>query len=187
LGKTYGVLDQTPVGPVSLMAGDQGLEEVAFASLMDFKARLPVVEAEPSLKGMETISTLLAELSEYFFGIRKVFTVDVDWEVIKGFQKDVLLATAEIPYGEVRTYGELARQLGKPSAAQAVGTALARNPMALVIPCHRVVGSDRKLHGFAAPDGIRSKARLLELEGHTVLGDRLGNKAQMGLFNDRIE
>lgn len=184
MGKTYGVLDQTPVGPVSLMAGDQGLEEVAFAPLMDFKARLPVIEEEPSLKGMETISTLLAELSEYFFGIRKVFSVDVDWDVITGFQKDVLLATVEIPYGEVRTYGELAKQLGKPGAARAVGVALAKNPMALVIPCHRVVGSDRKLHGFAAPDGIKSKARLLELEGHTLLGDRLGNKDQIGLFDD---
>jgi methylated-DNA-[protein]-cysteine S-methyltransferase len=166
------------------MAGDQGLEEVAFASLKDFKARLPVVEEEPSLKGMETISTLLAELSEYFFGIRKVFTTDIDWDVIEGFQKDVLLATAEIPYGEVRTYGELAKQLGKPGSARAVGTALARNPMALVIPCHRVVGSDRKLHGFAAPDGIVSKARLLKLEGHSLLGDRLGDKAQNGLFDD---
>ena len=173
MGKTYGVLDQTPVGPVSLMAGDQGLEQVVFASLKDFKAGLPVVDDEPSLLGMETISTLLAELSEYFFGIRKTFSAGLDWEVIQGFQKDVLLATAEIPFGEVRTYGELAKQLGKPGAARAVGTALARNPMALVIPCHRVVGSDRKLHGFAAPDGIRAKARLLELEGHTLVDDKL--------------
>jgi methylated-DNA-[protein]-cysteine S-methyltransferase len=122
---------------------------------------------------MEVVSTLLAELSEYFFGIRKVFTVAINWDLIQGFQKEVLLATVAIPFGQVRTYGELAALLGKPGAARAVGTALARNPMALVIPCHRVVGSDRKLHGFAAPDGIRSKARLLELEGHQLKNDRL--------------
>ena len=173
MGKIFGVLDQTPVGPVSLMAGDQGLEQVAFLPLKAFKASLPFEENQPSLTGMEVISTLLAELSEYFFGIRKVFTAAIDWDVLRGFQKDVLLATVEIPFGEVRTYGELAGLLGKPGAARAVGSALARNPMALVIPCHRVVGSDWKLHGFAAPDGIKSKARLLELEGHQLENDRL--------------
>lgn len=173
MGKIFGVLDQTPVGPVSLMAGDQGLEQVAFSPLKTFKDSLPVEEDQPSLTGMEVISTLLAELSEYFFGIRKVFTVAIDWDVIRGFQKDVLLAVVEIPFGEMRTYGELAGLLGKPSAARAVGSALAKNPMALVIPCHRVVGADGKLHGFAAPDGIKSKARLLELEGHQLKNDRL--------------
>lgn len=173
MGKTYGVLDQTPVGPVSLMAGDRGLEQVAFSSLKDFKADLPANDGGPSLTGMETISTLLVELSEYFFGLRKTFSAPVDWDVIEGFQKDVLLATYEIPFGEVCTYGDLANLLGKPGAARAVGTALAKNPMALVIPCHRVVGSDRKLHGFAAPDGIKAKALLLELEGHTLVNDRL--------------
>ncbi len=93
--------------------------------------------------------------------------------MIKGFQRDVLQLTAEIPFGEVRTYGELAQQLGKLGASRAVGTALARNPMALVIPCHRVIGSDRKLHGFAAPNGIKTKAWLLELEGHEIKNDRV--------------
>ena len=173
MGKIFGALEQTPVGPVSLMAGDQGLEQVAFSSLKAFKESLPAQDDQPSLTGMEVISTLLAELSEYFFGIRKVFTAVIDWDVIRGFQRDVLLATVEIPFGEVRTYGELAVLLGKPGAARAVGTALARNPMALVIPCHRVVGSDWKLHGFAAPDGIKSKARLLELEGHQLKNGKL--------------
>lgn len=173
MGKIFGVLDQTPIGPVSFMAGDQGLEKVGFSSLMAFKASLPVVDDQPSLKGMEVVSILLAELSEYFFGLRKVFTTPVDWDVITGFQKDVLQLTAEIPFGEIRTYGELAHQLGKPGAARAVGTALARNPMALVIPCHRVIGSDGKLHGFAAPDGIKTKAWLLELEGHEFRQDRV--------------
>lgn len=169
----FGVLDQTPIGPVSFMAGDQGLEQISFSSLMAFKAGLPVVDDQPSLKGMEVISTLLAELSEYFFGLRKVFTTPVNWNVIGGFQKDVLQLTTEIPFGEVRTYGELAHQLGKPGAARAVGTALARNPMALVIPCHRVIGSDWKLHGFAAPDGIKTNAWLLALEGHQLKNDRV--------------
>lgn len=173
MGNIFGVLDQTPVGPVSFMAGDQGLAQVAFSPLMAFKASLPEVDDQPSLKGMEVVSTLLAELSEYFFGLRKTFSTPVDWDVIKGFQREVLQLTAEIPFGEVRTYGELAQQLGKPGASRAVGTALARNPMALVIPCHRVIGSDHKLHGFAAPNGTKTKAWLLELEGHEIKNDRV--------------
>ena len=175
MGKIFGVLDQTPVGPVSLMAGDQGLEKVVFSALVAFKQSLHDVDEEPSLRGMEVISMLLAELSEYFFGLRKSFSVPINWEVMTSFQKDVLQLTAEIPFGEVRTYADLARQLDKPGASRAVGTALARNPMPLVIPCHRVVGSDHKLHGFAAPDGIKTKAWLLELEGHAVSGDKLAD------------
>ena len=173
MGKIFGVLDETPVGPVSLMAGDQGLEKVVFQPLMAFKQSLPIVDEEPSLKGMEVISTLLAELSEYFFGLRKSFSVPINWEVMTRFQKDVLQLTAEIPFGAFRTYGEIAQDLGKPGASRAVGTALARNPMPLVVPCHRVVGSDHKLHGFAAPEGIKTKAWLLELEGHQVAGENL--------------
>lgn len=169
MAKTFGTLEETPVGPVSFMAGEGGLERLAFSSLQDLKAGEADAEEPPSLKGLETVSTMLAELSEYFFGIRKTFEVEIDWDQITGFQRDVLQLTYSIPYGEIRTYGSLAEELGKSNgASRAVGAALASNPVPIVIPCHRVVGKDRRLHGFAAPDGIKTKAFLLTLEGNTV-------------------
>lgn len=168
MARTFGTLEETPVGPVSLIAGDGGLERIAFASLQALKAGYPKIDEPPSLKGLETISSLLAELSEYFFGIRKVFEVEIDWGQMTGFQREVLQLTYAIPFGEIRTYGSLADELGKPNAARAVGAALASNPLPIVIPCHRVVGKDRRLHGFAAPDGIKTKAFLLALEGNTI-------------------
>jgi methylated-DNA-[protein]-cysteine S-methyltransferase len=173
LNQTFGVLEQTSIGPISMIAGDHGLQRIEFASLKSVKKSLVTGENSPSLNGMETISTMLAELSEFLFGIRKTFSVDIDWSVITGFQRDVLQFTYEIPFGEVRTYGSISKALGKPNAARAVGSALARNPIPIVIPCHRVVGTDRLLHGFAAPDGIKTKAFLLELEGREFVNNRI--------------
>ncbi|MDY6873754.1 MAG: methylated-DNA--[protein]-cysteine S-methyltransferase [Chloroflexota bacterium] len=164
----FGTLDATPVGPVSLIAGDNGLERIAFSTLQDLKKAEAGEDETPSLKGLETVSALLAQLNEYFFGIRKVFDVEIDWDAITGFQRDVLQLTCKIPFGEFRTYGELAETLGETGGSRAVGAALANNPIPIVIPCHRVVGKDRRLHGYTAPDGIKTKAFLLTLEGNTV-------------------
>ena len=81
------------------------------------------------------------------------------------FYQAVWKACAEIPAGQVRTYGWIARRIGKPKAARAVGQALGKNPFAPTIPCHRVVGADGRLTGFSAPGGIEAKRRLLEKEG----------------------
>ncbi|MFA5140842.1 MAG: MGMT family protein [Elusimicrobiota bacterium] len=81
------------------------------------------------------------------------------------FHRKVWLACARIPKGEVRTYGWVARQIGRPKAARAVGQALARNPFAPHVPCHRVVGADGRMTGFSAPGGVRAKRRLLKKEG----------------------
>jgi O-6-methylguanine DNA methyltransferase len=92
-------------------------------------------------------------------------------EKMKGytpFYQAVWKACAEIPKGEVRTYGWIARRIGKPNAARAVGQALGRNPFAPAIPCHRVVGSDGRMTGFSAPGGIASKRRLLLKEGAPI-------------------
>jgi O-6-methylguanine DNA methyltransferase len=81
------------------------------------------------------------------------------------FYQAVWKACAEIPKGQVRTYGWIARRIGKPKAARAVGQALGRNPFAPTVPCHRVVGADGRLTGFSAPGGVAAKRRLLEKEG----------------------
>lgn len=86
-------------------------------------------------------------------------------EAYPGFYRKVWLACAEIPKGEVRTYGWIARRIGKPGAARAVGQALAKNPFAPAVPCHRVVGTDGRLTGFSAPGGVAAKRRLLLKEG----------------------
>jgi methylated-DNA-[protein]-cysteine S-methyltransferase len=168
---TFAQLEETPIGPISFMAGDQGLRRVAFSNLMTFKESQPISDNAPSLKGLETLATLLIEMNAYLFGVQQTFSVDIDWDVVVGFQQQVLKITAEIPFGGVSTYGAIAEQLGKPGAARAVGVALSRNPLPIVIPCHRVVGSDQQLHGFIG--GVEAKAFLLSLEGHTVINHRI--------------
>ncbi len=106
--------------------------------------------------------TTRTQLEEYFAVRRKEFTVPLD---LRGtpFQKRVWETLLAIPFGETRTYGQLAVQLGKPGAARAVGAANAKNPISIIAPCHRVIGSSGKLTGFAG--GLNAKAHLLHLEG----------------------
>jgi len=104
------------------------------------------------------------QIQEYLSGERTTFDLEIDWRLITPFQRQVLELQLAIPYGETRTYGQLAAQLGKPRAARAVGRAGATNPIPLIIPCHRVIGSDGSLRGYGAPGGIQTKAWLLALE-----------------------
>jgi methylated-DNA-[protein]-cysteine S-methyltransferase len=104
------------------------------------------------------------QISEYLLGERETFDLPIDWSGLTPFQEKALRATYDIPYGEVKTYGEIASQLGNPRAARAVGRAEATNPMPLVIPCHRVIGADGGLHGYGAGQGLETKAWLLKLE-----------------------
>ena len=103
------------------------------------------------------------ELREYAEGRRRQFTLPLDWSAIKPFQREVLRTADSIQYGETRTCGWIARTIGKPHAARAVGRALATNPIPIILPCHRVLGSDGGLHGYGG--GLPLKRRLLELEG----------------------
>lgn len=89
----------------------------------------------------------------------------MDLTSLTDFQRRVLLTTQQVPRGKVTTYGEIACQIGQPRASQAVGQALGRNPVPLVIPCHRVLASDGSLGGYSGGGGVKTKAQLLQLEG----------------------
>ena len=156
----------TPLGSLILSASANGLIG------LDFQADLSVVEQNFIEKGFTIIkgeNPLLEktqlELLEYFSRSRKQFSIPIDWSVLPAFQAKVLKATLTIPFGSTRTYAEIAQQIGHPGAARAVGQAEAKNPIPIIIPCHRVIGSDGKLHGYGAPGGVQTKAFLLQHEG----------------------
>jgi methylated-DNA-[protein]-cysteine S-methyltransferase len=107
----------------------------------------------------------ITQIAQYLAGDRRSFELPIDWAVLKPFQRNALRLVNTIPYGETRSYGDIARTLGNPAASRAVGSANAQNPMPIVIPCHRVVGSDGKLTGYSGANGLKSKAWLLHLEG----------------------
>ena len=154
----------SPIGKLKLVASEQGLVALLWENDRPGRVVLDsLVEShdQPILKQTE------AELEEYFAGTRTKFTVPLDMRGTP-FKKLVWEALLAIPYGETRTYGQLASQLGNPRGTRAVGAANGRNPVAVIAPCHRVVGSSGKLTGFAG--GLAAKALLLNLESR---GDRL--------------
>jgi methylated-DNA-[protein]-cysteine S-methyltransferase len=104
------------------------------------------------------------QVSEYLSGVRRHFDLTLDLTALSPFHKQVLQLTLQVPYGKTSTYQEIAARMGKPKAARAVGRVEATNPIPLIIPCHRVVGSDGSLHGYGGPGGIKLKAWLLNLE-----------------------
>jgi methylated-DNA-[protein]-cysteine S-methyltransferase len=113
------------------------------------------------------------QIDTYLTRQRRCFDLPIDWEGMRSFQRRVLEVTAGVPFGQVLTYADVAKRIGQPAATRAVGAALGANPVAIVIPCHRVVGSDRTLHGFGAPGGVKTKAWLLSMEGHSFSGGRI--------------
>lgn len=118
--------------------------------------------AKPGLLARRWERAAQRELSAYFAGRLRAFSSPCDLGQMPRFTRAVLRITAQIPYGEVKSYRWVAKRLGRPKAVRAVGNALARNPMPIIIPCHRVVRSDGSLGGFAL--GLKWKRRLLELE-----------------------
>jgi len=149
---------ESPVGRLKLVASDEGLVAVLWQNDRPSRVRL----GELIEDGQHPI-LLKAErqLVEYFAGKRKEFEVPLDMRGTP-FQKDVWEALLAIPFGETRSYGQLAKQLGNPNATRAVGAANGRNPLSIIVPCHRVIGSTGKLTGFGG--GIETKAHLLNLE-----------------------
>ena len=150
----------SPVGPLTLVASGAGLAAILWKDDNPRRVRLGnVVEDGTDSILLET----QRQLGEYFAGQRTVFTVKLDFAGTD-FQRRVWAALLTIPYGETRSYGEIARLIGSPAAVRAVGAANGRNPISIIAPCHRVVGSTGELTGFAG--GLQTKARLLAFEGH---------------------
>jgi methylated-DNA-[protein]-cysteine S-methyltransferase len=166
---SFGHTDPTLLGVIWVAVSENGLVAVDFPVTQNaFTARLQKQHAAPIVFAPEKVKKAVAQLQEYAAGVRTVFTLPIDWAVLSEFQRQALQATRDIPCGETRTYKEIAAALGNPRAARAVGRAEATNPMPLVIPCHRVIGSDHKLHGYGAGDGLETKAWLLKLEGVVI-------------------
>jgi O-6-methylguanine DNA methyltransferase len=160
-----GLLPSTPLGPIWLAASHLGLVAVQVGG------EIAELEADLRRKGFSIISRddarladAVQQLAAYLDGERIHFDISIDWTAMTDFQRRALQMTFEIPYGETRTYGQIARALGAPHAARAVGRAQATNPMPLVVPCHRVLGADGKLHGYGSGEGLPTKAWLLQLE-----------------------
>ena len=149
----------SPIGRLKLIASDRGL--VAILWEHDSPRRVRLAELVECVEHPVLVRTE-NELNEYFAGKRSTFTVPLDMSGTY-FQKQVWEALLGIPYGDTRTYGQLAKQLGNPKATRAVGAANGRNPIAILVPCHRVIGYSGKLTGFAG--GLDAKAHLLRLEG----------------------
>jgi len=164
-----GEVNPTPLGPIWVAVSVQGLVALEFVEneavfIEKMQQRGFQVLSQDSPLVVQTVQ----QVSEYLQGERQHFDLPIDWSVMTSFQKKVLQETFSIPCGEVLTYGELAQKVGKPGAARAVGRAEATNPMPLVIPCHRVIGTDGKLHGYGGRGGLDTKAWLLRMEGAQI-------------------
>lgn len=152
----------SPVGELKLVASDKGLVAVLWEN--DKPKRVPLHDLQENDRHPILLKTE-QQLNEYFACKRKKFSVALDMRGTR-FQNDVWNALLAIPFGETRSYGQLAKQLGKPLASRAVGAANGRNPVSIIVPCHRVIGSSGKLTGFAG--GLDTKAHLLDLEKKTA-------------------
>jgi methylated-DNA-[protein]-cysteine S-methyltransferase len=157
MGLVYKFLE-SPVGKLKLVASDKGLTAILWKN--DSPRRVPLKDLVQNDKHPVLMQAEF-QLREYFAGSRQMFDIPLDMRGTT-FQKSVWEALLAIPFGETRSYGELAKQLGRPSASRAVGAANGRNPISIVVPCHRVIGSSGKLTGFAG--GLEVKAYLLGLE-----------------------
>jgi methylated-DNA-[protein]-cysteine S-methyltransferase len=158
----YDIID-SPIGGLFVAATDRGLARIHFhpEGQEDELARIFGVRVLRS-----PLDDVRRELDEYFAGTRTEFDLPLDLRVAP-FQADVLRELALVPYGRTETYGALAAKVGRPRAARAVGTVMNRNPIPIILPCHRIVGANGSLTGYAG--GLDVKRRLLELEGATLL------------------
>ena len=164
-------LYSTSLGIGAVVAGDAGLVEIflPFAGDSVEVMLTRIKKLYPAAIQGNALTDKAARLMQLYFAGEKVdFKLEIDTAQFTPFQELVYQAVAAIPHGEVRTYAEVAAEIGRRGAARGIGTAMARNPLPVVIPCHRVVGASGTLTGYSAPGGIVSKKILLVMEGITV-------------------
>jgi methylated-DNA-[protein]-cysteine S-methyltransferase len=154
------VIGNSPLGAMEIICSDLGLCRVYYLTIDNPHPEIPLVNDHPTLKETEF------QILEYLDGNLKRFTIPIDWSGMTPFSLAIRQACCGISYGVTTTYSALAATAGHPGKARAAGNVNARNPMPLVIPCHRVVGTDGKLHGYAGPDGIETKKWLIDLESN---------------------
>ena len=168
--ETSGILVfDTPIGPCGLAWGENGLIGVALPDATPEATRARLLRRFPEatgsapppevLQARDRILQLLAGEPVDLTGIA------LDLDRVGDFERRLYQALRAVPPGQTVSYGELAARLGEPHGAQAVGQAMGKNPWPIIVPCHRVVGSNGKLGGFSAPGGSRTKLRILEIEG----------------------
>jgi methylated-DNA-[protein]-cysteine S-methyltransferase len=166
LDVSYDIAD-TPVGPLLVAVTDQGLCRISFDPEPERQTEhLARTFGVRVLRVTRTVDPVRRELDEYFEGRRREFDLPIDLRGRSEFSRLVLEQLARVPYGEVTTYGSLAARTGRPRAARAVGTIMNRNPIPIVLPCHRVVGSTGSLVGYGG--GLDRKRQLLDLEDAPV-------------------
>jgi methylated-DNA-[protein]-cysteine S-methyltransferase len=154
----------SPVGRLLVAASGRGICRISFDPDPELELEaLAHAFGARVLRSPGPVDDLRRELDEYFEGARREFDLPVDLSPLPGFQRSVLAELVRVPYGQVDTYGGLARRIGRPRAARAVGGALNRNPVPIVVPCHRIVGASGSLVGYAG--GLERKQALLGLEG----------------------
>ncbi len=164
LDVAYRTLD-TPVGVLLIAATPRGVVRIALPNvaedevLEDLASRV----SPRILRSPTTLDPVVRQLDDYFTGRQHTFDVTLDFSLSHGFRKEVLLELRHVPYGETRSYGDLAVAAGSPRAVRAVGTACATNPLPIIVPCHRITRSDGTLGNYGG--GVEMKQALLLLEG----------------------
>ena len=163
LDAAYDLVD-TPLGTLLVAATERGLCRIAYDAEPDAEVeRLAKAFGVRVLRAAKPIDPARRELDEYFDGRRRAFDLPIDVGLVADFNRRVLDELARVPYGEVVTYGQLATRAERPRAARAVGTVMNRNPIPIVLPCHRVIGANGSLTGYGG--GLKRKETLLRLEG----------------------
>jgi methylated-DNA-[protein]-cysteine S-methyltransferase len=164
LDVAYDVLPDTPVGPLLVGVTDRGVCRISFDSEPEHQLEdLARIFGPRVLRSPKPIEQLRRELDEYFEGRRQRFDIETDVRGMPTYNLKVLAELARVEYGRTTTYGALAALTGNPRAARAVGTVMNRNPIPIVLPCHRVIGASGSLTGYGG--GLDRKEHLLRLEG----------------------
>ena len=164
----FGEMAHTPVGLLWLAHSPMGVVSIRFGGdAGSFGTEIEALTGNTAVYDPAQVEPIRQQLQAYFNRERTTFDLPLRWDLMTAFQQEALQHVNAIPYGQVRTYGDIAAALGDVGKSRAVGRANATNPIPIIVPCHRVLGRDGKLHGYGG--GLENKARLLKLEGSWLL------------------